>query len=94
MKLNVAFRTEVNVLKEQAELDRAIIESLRSLDMSSSRRVEVSAPPSDGVFAEVGVQTLASGLSAHMDLSVPHARLQASQVDLQKPTRHPKSLQE
>ena len=59
MELNLALRTEVDTLKEQSEIDNAIIESLRSLAMSVSRRGASSTPAKNASFVEIGVQTLA-----------------------------------
>ena len=44
MDLNLALRQEVETMKEQSEIDNAIIESLRSLAMSASRRGASTTP--------------------------------------------------
>ena len=79
MELSLALRKEVDSLKEQSEIDNAIIESLRSLAMSASRRGASSTPAKNASFVEVGVQTLASGSSGHTDTSVAQSMCNTSE---------------
>ena len=83
VRVNAALRAEADAMKEQAELDRAIIESLRSLDMSSSMRIKRNTLQYDGVFVEVGVQTLTSSPSAHV--AVSFLKRQAGAVEVGAP---------
>ena len=82
MELNLALRTEVDTLKEQAEIDNAIIESLRPLAMSASRRGASSAPAKNASSCvEIGVQTLASGSSGHTDTSAEQSMCNTSESE-------------
>ena len=84
MELSLALRKEVDSLKEQSEIDNAIIESLRSLAMSASRRgaTRASSTPTKNVsLVEVGVQTLASGSSGHTDTSIVQSMRKISESE-------------
>ena len=83
VRLNAALRAEADAMKEQAELDRAIIESLRSLDTSSSMRIKRNTLQYDGVFVDVGVQTFTSSPSAHV--AVSFLKRQAGAVEVGAP---------
>ena len=74
MELNLVLSQEVETLKEQSEIDNAIIESLRSLAMSASRRGASSTLAKHASFVDIGVQTLASGSSDHMNVAVMQSR--------------------
>ena len=80
-----ACKQKLTQWKEQAELDRAIIESLRSLDTSSSMRIKRNTSQYDGVFVEVGVQTLTSSPSAHV--AVSFLKTQAGVAEVGAPAR-------